>query len=141
MTVDVSMLKDAVTQWVDQGAGVALDTFGQELRGRAPIGTEPSSDGTTIVDSLEMIITSEGEQWSGELNFTSPHASYSDEGTEPHDIQGNPLLAFQWQGSLVIVHSVHHPGTPRTGWFTDNVTDDAWTQQVSDALDTIGSPA
>lgn len=39
------------------------------------------------------------------------YSVYVHEGTRPHKITGNPLLAFMWRGSLVIVRSVNHPGT------------------------------
>lgn len=31
--------------------------------------------------------------------------------TPPHKIEGNPLLAFEWNGRMMILHSVQHPGT------------------------------
>jgi hypothetical protein len=47
----------------------------------------------------------------------SPHSYVLDflaQGTRPHMIYGNPVLAFEWSkagGKTVIVAHVHHPGT------------------------------
>ncbi len=37
---------------------------------------------------------------------------FLEDGTRPHKIQGNPLLAFTIGGRKVVVRSVNHPGTP-----------------------------
>lgn len=41
------------------------------------------------------------------------YSVYVHEGTRPHTITGNPLLSFFWPvaGSVIVVHSVQHPGT------------------------------
>ena len=61
------------------------------------------------------------------------YASFTDEGTEPHEIRGNPLLAFVWDGQLVIVHSVQHPGTTGTQWWSDRVDDRGWDEALNSA--------
>jgi hypothetical protein len=38
------------------------------------------------------------------------YALYVHEGTKPHVIEGNPLLAFTWHGEQVFFASVNHPG-------------------------------
>jgi len=47
----------------------------------------------------------------GLVETTSGYGLFVDQDTKPHKIVGNPLLAFQWRGKLVIRHSVNHPGT------------------------------
>jgi hypothetical protein len=41
------------------------------------------------------------------------HSRFVMDGTRPHEIKGNPLLAFFWPkvGKFVVFHSVQHPGT------------------------------
>ena len=42
-----------------------------------------------------------------------PYPVVIENGSRPHVIEGNPLLAFYWpkEGTFVITHSVQHPGT------------------------------
>ena len=47
----------------------------------------------------------------GIVETTSGYGLFVDEDTRPHEIEGNPLLAFPWRGKLMIRHSVQHPGT------------------------------
>ncbi len=46
-----------------------------------------------------------------ELTASAPYALFVEMGTAAHRIPGNPLLRFQWQGMMMIVNSVYHPGT------------------------------
>lgn len=76
--------------------------------------------------------------WS--IEFPTPQAAYTDEGTSAHTIEGNPWLVFTGaDGTKVFVRSpavVHHPGTPATGWFSgpDGVTDEKWAQFIEEAI-------
>lgn len=135
---DVTALRDSVERWANAAAGQALDTLAQTVRDKAPYGAgENERGGPHLVDTLETTITSEGEQWAGEIAFTADHASFVDEGTSPHVIEGNPLLAFEWEGQTVIVHSVQHPGTQANPFFSEGVTDDTWAEALEQALDSI----
>jgi hypothetical protein len=41
-----------------------------------------------------------------------PYPVVIENGSRPHPIEGNPLLAFNWPGKgFIITHSVQHPGT------------------------------
>lgn len=140
MAVDVDELKASITDWASKGAGQALDDLRQGTHDRCPFGV--SEDGGTgqphLLDTEEAIVTAEGEQWTGTLAYTAEHASYLDEGSEPHLIEGNPLLSFMWNGQRVIVHSVQHPGsTIHKGWFSDVTGEDDWANVLSDALDKV----
>lgn len=138
MATDVSDLRESVSNWANDAAGQALDQMGQDLRDRAPYGaSEGGHDGPHLVDTLETTITSQGEVWTGEIAFTAEHASFVSEGTSPHEIQGNPLLAFPFGGGTVIVHSVQHPGSPANPFFTEGVTEDTWSTAVESALDQV----
>lgn len=137
MTVDTSDLTEALQTWVNRSAAQALDGMYALSRERAPYGaSEDGHPGPHLVDTEEASILSEGELWVGELAYTAEHASYLDEGTGPHEITGNPLLAFHWGGQLVIVHSVQHPGsTMHVGWFSNTVTDESWAAELETAMD------
>lgn len=137
MTVDVSDFHDALLDWTNRAAGQALEGMRNLSRERAPYGaSEEGHAGPHLVDTEETTILEEGEIWVGELAYTAEHASYLDEGTGPHLIEGNPLLSFMWQGRRVIVHSVQHPGsTMHVGWFSNTVTDDAWASELETAMD------
>lgn len=54
-----------------------------------------------------------------------PYAGFTDAGTEPHPIVGNPLLYFYWEklGRSVALPYVNHPGTAGTQWFNSGVDD------------------
>lgn len=137
MSVDVSDLTDAIQAWANRSAGQALDGMRQLSREHAPYGaSEDGHPGPHLVDTEEANVLEEGEIWVGELAYTAEHASYLDEGTGPHTIEGNPLLAFHWGGQQVIVHSVQHPGsTMHVGWFSNTVTDESWAAELETAMD------
>lgn len=137
MSVDMSDLTDAFTEWANRSAGQALESMFQLSREHAPYGaSEEGHPGPHLVDTEEATILQEGEVWVGELAYRAEHASYLDEGTGPHLIAGSPLLSFMWQGHRVIVHSVQHPGsTAHVGWFSNTVTDDAWANELETAMD------
>jgi hypothetical protein len=69
-----------------------------------------------------------GEVWAGRVEFPTEYASFSEEGTQPHRIDGNPLLAFYWPkaGRVVVVRHVNHPGTRAQKWFAGGTTDSRW---------------
>lgn len=134
MPADFSDLSASVQEWVNEAAADAIDALGEELRELAPVG-EGDHDGPRLNETLEVtVLTIGGGEFHGQIAFTAEHASYTDEGTDPHIIEGNPLLAFEWEGRLVIVRSVNHPGYAGTGWFTENCTDERWAYHVGEAL-------
>ena len=72
------------------------------------------------------------------VGFDSMHADWTDQGTEPHGIDGNPIMTFYWDpphGPLEEgIHSfrhVDHPGQAAQNWFSDIV--DAWDTYVTEA--------
>lgn len=71
----------------------------------------------------------------GQIESQREYSSFVDEGTDPHPIEGNPLLAFEWGGVQVIVHSVNHPGTDPQPFWTENVTEAQWLDSLNRAID------
>ncbi len=130
MSVDVSSLRVAI---LDAAPGIcdeAAILMGNDIDVSAPV------DEGELVGSREIATQPTGDGAVSTIRYTADHASYQDEGTGPHEIVGDPLLAFEWGGQTVIVHSVQHPGsTKNKGWFTDKATDDSlWGQQVQAVL-------
>lgn len=72
-----------------------------------------------------------------EIAYLSEHASFTDEGTGPHRIEGNPLLAFHIDGELVIVHFVDHPGTTGTHWWSDTMAEESWQNALDGAAERV----
>jgi hypothetical protein len=66
------------------------------------------------------------------------YAGWMDTGTRPHPIVGNPYLAFYWEkiGRFVVLRRVSHPGTPRTGWWTDTLA--RWPEMAREVAGSIG---
>jgi hypothetical protein len=97
--------------------------------------TAPRDTGA-LADSWEVATQGGNDGAISTLKFTADYASYLDEGTGPHEIVGNPLLAFDWGGTTVIVHSVQHPGsTKNVDWFSGPALDEsAWALAVQEVL-------
>lgn len=130
MPTDVSALTASILDGSVALCAEAADLMGRDIQLSAPIGetgdlsrewnasTQPSGSGAVST-----------------LTFTTEYASFVDQGTRPHVIEGNPLLSFSWGGQQVIVHSVQHPGTAATNFFSDKAEDESlWAQQVQAAL-------
>jgi hypothetical protein len=51
------------------------------------------------------------------------YSYYVHEGTEPHQITAKPggVLAFMWNGQMVFVKSVQHPGQAANRFLSDNL--------------------
>ena len=131
MPADISQLQSALLDQVVNITADAADMMERDISLAAPIDTGALSR------SGQVTTAPNGAGATATLTFTEDYASYLDEGTGQHTITGNPLLAFQWGGQTVIVHSVEHPGsTKNVGWFTDRATDDAmWSDFVQAAFD------
>jgi hypothetical protein len=70
--------------------------------------------------------------WSATILIDTPQADWTNDGTGPHVIEGNPLLHFEWGGVSITVRSVQHPGsTKHAGWIT-NTVETEWPQIVDE---------
>ncbi len=70
----------------------------------------------------------------------APYAGYTDAGTVPHLIVGNPYLYFYWDrvGKFMVLPYVNHPGTAGTQWFNSGEPDgepmaSRWEQALNEA--------
>jgi hypothetical protein len=105
------------------------------LRVETIAATAPRDTGA-LAESGEVATQASNDGAVSTIKFTADYASYLDEGTGPHEIVGNPLLAFDWGGTTVIVHSVQHPGsTKNVDWFSGPALDEsAWALAVQEVL-------
>ena len=125
-----------VSQLIAQLEASAADAFAeaQDALIDVLVAAAPRKTGV-LQESFRATIGSSGTVITGTLVNNADYASYVDEGTRPHEIQGNPLLAFEAFGMTVIVHSVQHPGTDPDPFWTDNMTDDQWSFLLQEAFD------
>lgn len=127
MSVDSSALRTLLRDTAATGFADACETMAGFTRDEAPVDTGATRDSVTVTPGAGP------PSLSATLDVPTPQAQWCDEGTGPHPIVGNPLLAFEWQGRTVIVHSVNHPGsTKHVGWFSQRtVTDARWADALS----------
>lgn len=116
MAVDVTGLLALVDEWAVQVGDVCAQELENIVRDAAPVGETGE-----LRDSVSAEASGGAPVVTVHIEASSDHASYTDEGTPPHKIEGNPLLAFDWPkaGKFMIVHSVNHPGTPAQRWFEE----------------------
>ena len=113
MAVDTRDMQRALRAWAAGTFVRAVEEMGAELDRFVPVATGALRQSQQIGIHGAL----------GTIRYPGEYASYTDEGTPPHPIVGNPLLAFVWHGQLVIVHSVNHPGTKGTRWWSTTMTD------------------
>ena len=63
--------------------------------------------------------------WEIPVRIDVDHAVFVDRGTRPHPIEARRrrFLRFEVEGRTVFARRVFHPGTRRTGFFTNTLTD------------------
>lgn len=125
MGADCSQLRDLISELVlDGGNEAAVDLF-RDL-------DVPVASGLTRDSGSVNYVGGGPDFGSWTIEFPTPQALFTDEGTDPHVIEGNPWLVFTGRdGTKVFIRSprvVNHPGTPATGWFSgeNGVTDERW---------------
>lgn len=131
MAVDMSDLIAQIENTAAEAFVSAQDAFIELLIEAAPRNTG------ALGESFQATVGSAGTVITGTIVNTQQYASMVDEGTAPHEIQGNPLLAFDVGGVTVIVHSVQHPGTDPDGFWTDNMTDEQWAFLLQEAFESL----
>lgn len=133
MSVDLS----AVIADLENGAADALADTAQALANeanlKAPIGeTGDLSRGAQVTQN-----PSPGAFMTATVENDTPYASFVDEGTGAHPIDGNPFLAFTVGGQRVVVRHVNHPGTSPQPFWTDTFNESTFADQLQASLDTL----
>lgn len=78
----------------------------------------------TLRDSIVKRVVSEGGNVVVQVGTEDPVGLWTHEGTEPHLIEGNPLLVFYWPkaGKVVALRRVNHPGTRPNRWLVESLS-------------------
>lgn len=131
MPVDVSDLVATIEEIGAEAFVEAQQSLGDEAREAAPVDTGE------LRDSLELVVNGSGTVIFGSIAFTAPQAGWTNDGTQPHGIDGNPVLVFEIGGVTIFASHVDHPGNAGSHWFDQAVSDDTWAQHVQAALDSL----
>jgi hypothetical protein len=148
VSVDVSDLKS----FIEERTMLAGDNAGDQIRSTVEA-AEPQSKTGELASSEEYQVVAHGpELWQASFAFTSDHASYTDTGSEPHEIPAPLSFFYEAIGEQVNMGTeivkvgdqfyktkgyVAHPGSPGTRWFSDNTDEASWMLAVEEALDSV----
>lgn len=124
ITVDLAGAREKIRDRYIQVVDDAFAALTDDLRNNGPRSDEhvvTDSAPDHMVEILDLTEADDGvTRISRTIRSPADYSSYVDEGTPPHRIEGKPLLAFTASdGTKVVVRYVNHPGTPRTGWWSD----------------------
>lgn len=122
-------IRDDLTRLADSITGDIVNDMVNDLQAAAPF-----ESGETR-DSIEARQLDYGPVFSYEILSPTPQSVWTEEGTDPHVIEGNPLLAFNWPklgGKLMILRSVNHPGNKAMPWF--HPITDTWPDRLQRAF-------
>lgn len=127
MAADVSDLRSQLTDLIESAGFSAAQSLYDDLD--VPVVTG-QLEASGHIDDLGGSETR--HEWA--ITFDAPQGLWTDEGTDPHVIVGNPNLAFVMEGQLVIVRSVQHPGQQGTSWFTTGTDSEHWEEACQAAV-------
>jgi hypothetical protein len=117
VAVDSSALREDLRRRAEDAFQAATEEMVVFARAETPVDTGDTREAAHIEPGA-----SSAPLLSATLVVDTPQARYTDEGTGPHVIEGNPLLVFEWGGRTVFFRSVNHPGsTKHVGWFSERV--------------------
>lgn len=136
---DVAALKESIRDWARQVHSEAVTDLQQQLDAKVPIGPPREGGGEKLRDNQQVTVQDRGDSFTATIRYTVPQAEFTDKGTNPHPIDGNPTLVFFWPKAGRVVHLRHvdHPGNEGTGWFTDTVTEQGWLDALELVADAV----
>ena len=120
MSVDSSDLRREVDRYAGRIVRATASQLGDDLDQVVPSGRSDylgrPRRGPRLRDSRRINVSGK----KATIRYTANHASFTDEGTAPHRIFGNPLLVFYWPkvGKIMYLPRVNHPGTAPQRWWT-----------------------
>ncbi len=126
ITVDIQPVHDLVDEW-DRGLALLSDGIRRGVRQGIDEGAREAVNTRRYKDQTGLL-TSRIKGWIeistpggaiGVLGAFTHYASYVNDGTEPHEIHGNPFLVFKGRnGQWVYARKVNHPGTKPDGFMS-----------------------
>ena len=127
-----------VEQWSLDVFAEAVELILDELDDAVPVGPDRARTGPRLKDTLDVKAGVDNVT----IAYLAEHASFTDEGTAPHRIDGNPLLSFYWADGpngpgTYVFRFVNHPGTEGTHWWTGTMTDDNWQNALDQAAENV----
>lgn len=131
MPVDMSSLIADLENLGLEAFAEGQQILGERMQEAAPVDTGE------LRDSIELTIAGGGTVITGSIAFTAPQAEWTNSGTRPHEITGNPTLAFDIGGVTVFATRVDHPGNQGSHWFDNLATDEEWAAAVQQALESL----
>jgi hypothetical protein len=119
----MSNIGDQLQAMVQAAAATAFENAVDAVYEQITVLQPPSRSGE-LADSMYRDDTVADEtSFLAQVGNIAPQALFTDQGTSPHEIDGNPLLVFDWPegyngpGTYAFRH-VSHPGNEGTNWFS-----------------------
>lgn len=131
VAVDASGLRRATARWKDAVARSAAHGMAIETDRAVPMDT-----GATARSRRLTLVSSTPTRTRWRLEYLTPQAAYTDEGTEPHAIVPvrRRALRFVANGRVVFARRVWHPGSRKhVGWFSGTIRR-RWRPMVAEAV-------
>lgn len=101
------------------------------MKDAAPVAEQ---NGGNLRDLITNWQTASAPRFSFMVSSPAEYSSYVEEGTSPHDIFGNPYLAWEGGNGIVIINAsktpVHHPGTRAEPFFNPAV--ESWADKLQE---------
>lgn len=112
----------------------ATDEIKSRLEERCPVSDDGDDHMVNHIEATEVV--DEGDSFSSTITVAKEYASFTDEGTDAHEIHGQPWLVFEGNDGLVFLNDNHgnfvnHPGTQGTNWWSDTM--DEWPEIIEAA--------
>lgn len=137
MAIDTTQLVRDVELWSLEVFAEAVEIILDELDDAVPVGPDRARTGPALKDTLDVKAGVDNVT----IAYLAEHASFTDEGTAPHDIFGHPYLAFDVDGVHVVINAsvtpVRHPGTDGTRWWSDTIDDANWQSALEAASENV----
>lgn len=130
-SIDTSGLRRKVEEYGEAVVADAVQRLADEVHAVVPVDTGELRDSRFGPDQVGPY------RWT--FGYTAPQAEWTDQGTQSHWIEGDPLLVFYWgppngPGKTMFLARVFHPGTLAQRWWSDYVTPENYFSHLEGAL-------
>jgi hypothetical protein len=123
-----------LSEWGAEVLDQAVDELVHQLDQAVP------HDTGELANSLTVRVQDSPPTFGVEVSYSAPQAEWTEHGTSPHPIEGNPLLVFYWErvGRVVFLRHVDHPGSDKhKGWFSTVTSVENWQAILEQARDRV----